>query len=465
MKRYTTILAVVIACLVITGCVPKNWIVWAPDGKTAAVLSDDGLQLMQPNGKMSPVLLPNAVAVTWSPDGKQLLVSETEEVIWFDDIRKSISDKQFTEIIEVGRLVHHIPKSPDLDNTYLIVSELVDKLKLSDTARSAVALYLQDELEQKIPQGLLKKDVNIPSVRLIHYRLYDFIGAGRSGKLEPNHVMASNLFDRDTFPHPRFSPDGRSVAYLAGIDTSGQNALWVTEPVDGAAAEVIADRAVAFAWAPDSKRLAYFEPVEDSDAMVLLKTRNVRDAADALRPTGKPVDVAGLVTGNTQFLEVLPDNQILFAAPPIELPITVADFKSENRLFRLDPEQKFALEQVLEPSLGGPRFERLTAFSISPNGDRLAYVDNEGRAGVIELKTGAHTAIQTEKLEGVSIALIPAWRGNKELTVMRANPENRIGATAGQVVRWRDGATQTVLGADWPRDPFKSRLGQKTKLK
>jgi hypothetical protein len=463
--RPASLIAITLFCLAATGCVPKNWIVWSPDQKTAAVLSNQGLQLTQNNGKLSPVLIPNAIAATWSPDGAQLLVSETEEVIWFDDLRKNIADQQLTEILEVGQIVHHLTQSPKLDSTFLVVSDLIEKLQLTDAARAAVALYLQDELEQEAPKGLLKQDINIPTVNLVHYRLYHFTGRGAKGQLEPAYTLASNLFDRDTFHHPRFSPDGRAVAYLAGIDTSEHNALWISETKESAAAEVLADRAVAFAWAPDSKRLAWFEPVDNNDVTVMIKARAVRDAADNLRPVGPTVDMAGLVAGNTQFLHVLPDNQILFAATPIELPISANNFQAKTDLYRLDPENNFAISPVIDPSQSGPNFTRITAFSVSPNGKRLAYVDNEGRAGLIDLANGAHTVLQADKINGTSIALIPAWRGNNELTVVLDNPEKRIGGPAGAVTLWKDGAATQVLGADWPRAAFKSRLGEQNKLK
>ena len=118
MCRNASFIAVTIACLLATGCVPKNWIVWSPDGKTAAVLSDDGLQLAQPNGKISPVLNPTAVAATWSPNGKQLLVSETEEIIWFDTIRQSVADQQLTQILEIGQIVHHLSESREALNPH-----------------------------------------------------------------------------------------------------------------------------------------------------------------------------------------------------------------------------------------------------------------------------------------------------------------------------------------------------------
>jgi len=64
---------------------------------------------------------------------------------------------------------------------------------------------------------------------------------------------------------PRFSPDGRWIAFLRAADDDDKPQLHVT-PADGGEARRVCEHplgAEAFAWSPDSTRLAYVARVPD----------------------------------------------------------------------------------------------------------------------------------------------------------------------------------------------------------
>ena len=61
------------ALLVLAGCVTQR-VVWSPDGKQAAVLSEDGLYLCDAEGTISGLLLPDVTAVAWFQDSRRLAV-------------------------------------------------------------------------------------------------------------------------------------------------------------------------------------------------------------------------------------------------------------------------------------------------------------------------------------------------------------------------------------------------------
>lgn len=466
MTRHTLILATAFTFLISTGCVPKNWIAWAPNGQTAALITDDGLQLMSPTGQLSQILIPNATTATWSPNGKQLLVSQTQEVIWFKDIQSSVSDPQFTALLNTGKIIHHLTNSPDLDSPYLLLTQIIEEFKLTDNARAALALYLQDEFDQEIPSGLIKQNVAIPTAKLLHYKLYDYI----EGQLTPSTTrpsVASTLLNTDTHQPPRFSPDGKSIAYLAPADGTASNALWITNIHDNSAIEsLIVPKAVAFDWTPDSKSLAYMEPLDTNPAFVALRAKQVRDANGDVPNNPQVTEIAGLLTANAQFLRVLPDGQIVFLATPLNLPLPSNDFKPTHQFYQADPKEADLITQITgHPGQNSPQLTRITDASLSPDSARIAYVDNEGRAGIIQIKNGKHTPLQTEKLQGVSTALVPAWRNRHQLTFVQRHPKRGLDRPDGRVVLWSKGEIQSVLSDTWDRDTFASRLGRQTTAK
>src|SRR5687768_9460721 len=91
MKR-TLMAAGVLLIGLIAGCDPEAMVVWAPDGKKAAVLGKDGMYLCDGEGKLSKLLIPRAVKAAWFADSQRVLAVVGQEKGRWNDLEPYIGD-------------------------------------------------------------------------------------------------------------------------------------------------------------------------------------------------------------------------------------------------------------------------------------------------------------------------------------------------------------------------------------
>lgn len=65
--------------LLLAGCLEKH-VVWSPDGSRAAVIARDGLRLCDPEGTLTPLLLPGVYQAAWLGDSRRLVVARKRNV-------------------------------------------------------------------------------------------------------------------------------------------------------------------------------------------------------------------------------------------------------------------------------------------------------------------------------------------------------------------------------------------------
>jgi Tol biopolymer transport system component len=88
-----------------------------------------------------------------------------------------------------------------------------------------------------------------------------------------------------TMYRPRFSPDGRHVAFLMPTPHNEEKATLIVASTDGKtdAIEVAAGVAIGFDWRPDSKAIAYVK--QDGDPILGAVEEKVLVAEDGVVPT------------------------------------------------------------------------------------------------------------------------------------------------------------------------------------
>jgi Tol biopolymer transport system component len=90
----------------------------------------------------------------------------------------------------------------------------------------------------------------------------DAIWVARADGSEVKPFTAGTQRDR----HPRWSPDGRSLAFLS--DRNGDKRQLYVIPVDGGEAYPLTDMgggAMSLAWSPDSRQIAFLSPVDGEE--------------------------------------------------------------------------------------------------------------------------------------------------------------------------------------------------------
>src|SRR5580698_4256074 len=94
--------ALVAVVIVLAGCASER-IVWAPDGKHAAVIGEKGLYICDPDGKLSDLLVPDVVLAGWFPDSERLaLVRGVEYKTWKEAVAV-MPEEQRGRIEEAGQ--------------------------------------------------------------------------------------------------------------------------------------------------------------------------------------------------------------------------------------------------------------------------------------------------------------------------------------------------------------------------
>jgi len=89
------LISLALALAFVVGCLPTKRIVWAPDGRTAAVVSDHGLYMIDGKGAVLPPHFEGAVAeCSWMPDGSKLIVVHATDAKTWDDIATILSPEQ-----------------------------------------------------------------------------------------------------------------------------------------------------------------------------------------------------------------------------------------------------------------------------------------------------------------------------------------------------------------------------------
>jgi serine/threonine-protein kinase len=210
-----------------------------------------------------------------------------------------------------------------------------------------------------------------------------------SGDLEPGGGLLT-VFDREGqarplplaqrgLHHPRFSPDGRRLAFVVGVGASGAGGdVWVhSRATEGLSRLTFGGEASYPLWTPDGESVAYY----DSSAIVM-KAADGSGAAEALVPT----DPSPLLPGSWSpdgrtlaYTRVGPSNDVYLVEP--------GGVRGEARLFEKDA--------------SGPVF--------SPDGRWIAYSQpGSGSAHVFVRPVSGEGKWQVSPDQGA----YPRWRGD-----------------------------------------------------
>src|SRR5262245_102036 len=268
---------------------------------------------------------------------------------------------------------------------------------------------------------------------------------------------------------PRWSPDGKSLAFLSSRQGSKKAQIWLMNRAGGEAIKLtdIKGGISDYAWSPDSKRFVLV--VEDPDPSVA-DDENAKDKKDGESKTPKPIvinryyfkaDVSGYLRGERSHL------QLFDIATKKAIPLTAGVFDEESPAWSPDSSQIAFIRRHGEGDVdkapnhdlfviearAGAKERRLTTttadeagrLSWSPDGHSIAYVlgdelkysaYDQNRLAVIPAAGGA-SKVLTEALDRPVRA--PLWTsdGSILLNVVDDRSEyiGRIAGTGGKVER------------------------------
>lgn len=433
-------LVVVAVLLVLAGCVSQR-VVWSPDGKQAAVLTDDGLCLCDADGKVSGLLLPDVVGVAWFQDSRRLAVDRSETCTNWQGLAAALGPQGRDDVkrAATGLLARLQNGSRD---QVLEAEHEADEAQLS-----ARLLYLRDQggdTALKLLEGAerfrdLKVEVSTLAVAQVN-----------GGVVDVGSILAAEI---GRIVQIRISPNSAAIAYTVG------GGLSVVAVGGGEPGRLVAGIAAGYPdWSPDGKSLVYItalstNPASDIKLGVLTRQR-VLNESGRVEIESNRVDLAGLLFNDQSRVRCLRDGRILFASEEWRLPVTTNDLPQRQQLFALDPDRQSTLTPLVPHGTQEMLPSNLSNFEVSPDEKRVAVCGDKSSVAVFTLASGNVELVQDAG--EADTKSIPSWRSASELCYIAIQNSNTNQPKA-QVALWENGKSR-VISRDWPASARKGLL-------
>jgi hypothetical protein len=454
--------------LVCTGCNPKEWVCWAPDGQHAFVRGADDTWLVDSSGKILGKV-PDARA--WLPDSRRLIAVHAIKPASWDEYARLIGSERVEKTIATTVGAAQAIQGYQGDWSKFGDSGLYKKwerAEIGDTYHGdwllrSVALYLKQTNPQLIAPVLQATSISEQDLLPDIYEIV-ILNAVPSGSL--SEQLLARLPDEILWVCA--SPNGQAVAFA--VAEPGRPALYVISQTAGSRAVLVDTGAIEADWTADSQDLVYakttipYSLLEKSVQLGTITRRKVCGQDGQVIAAPEPAwDLAGVILGQNSTTRVacLPDGRILFAGAPMRLPALTGDEPGHFTLFAIRPGATPALESVVKPEAIAQLPNRVDRFSLSPDKRKAAILDEEGQVSAVFLDTGEVRPIQQTKIysdTGKYTQLIPTWRNADEVTcvVPVGDPSGSPGRA--EVVLVNLNGQKTAISKSWSDATIKALL-------
>ncbi len=409
----------------------EDRLAWSPDGKQAVLRVDDKLYVMDANGSLSGIVASNVTGAAWLPDSRGLVLTRLLTVDKWKDAESLLPPTE----VDVAKT---------LANAFLALgAEGVDQFepKRPELVSPAI-LYLFDMQSNALHEALQKSkhpgnvETDLSNMRTSQVaEVSVLLLAGRQTRVVERTLTGLS--------QPLPSPTAPVVAYQAG-DTL------TVAPLDGSTNRVVAtDKLLgAYGWTPEGKALVYAARLSDkdnSDFILASISRHVVIDTNGALIAGEKLPLTMNASTFTPRVKSLPDGRVLFAGDALQLPSPAATAPSAN-FYLIDPALGTNAVPVVIPSAAGTLPQDLAAFTLSPDGRRIAIVESgSDSVAVLDVASGALEVVSPKR--GWKSKMLPSWRGTNELyfAALPSSSTNRP-----ELFRWRTGSTPQAISTNWP---------------
>ncbi|HUJ42137.1 MAG TPA: hypothetical protein VLW52_00895 [Opitutaceae bacterium] len=449
-------LAATAALLLMAGCLEKH-LVWSPDGRQAVVIAKDGLHLCDPDGRLTPLLMPDVDQAAWLGDSERLVVVRERRVGDWSTIARFAGAERAAAL---AAQAESIWRQFEAGGKWGVLTMEQGK----DKTAAFLKIFLRERhgeaLRAKLSAGdwddLSGKQVDLS--QLIPARI-----AG--GQITAGAVLHEGL---EKIENLRLAPGDQMIAYTTddALGSDDDCRLLLARIDDTEVALVAEHTNLSPDWTPDGRALVYVQAAgtpsqKDDLRLATLVRREVIDEGGRIKVAEKPEELAGLMFSNTTRVRCLRDGLVLFNTVEFSLPITTKDADVEReKLFMWDAARQSTLVRVI-PRLEQEKLPKnLTFFEVSPDEKRLLVGGVDGEVSVLTLATGEVEELQ--KAGDYNLMAAPVWRNADEVTFARRNPavdgrnpERKVEIVRRKVVMQK-GDAETVLSRDWSREMLES---------
>jgi hypothetical protein len=421
----------------------EDRLAWSPDGKQAVLRVDDKLYFMDVNGSLSDIVASNVTGTAWLPDSRGLVLTCLLTVDKWKDAESLLPAAEMDAAKSLAKAFLAL----GVEST-----ELLD-LKRTELASPAI-LYLFDTQSNALHEALQKSkdpdklEADLSNSRTVAVYEVSLLPTGKQPRTLERSLTGLS--------QPLPSPTAPVIAYQAG-DTL------TVAPLDGSTYRVVATEKSlgAYGWTPEGKALVYAARLSDRDSseitLASIARHIVIDTNGAL-VAGEKQPLSMNASTFTPRVKSLPDGRVLFAGDALHLPSPTTTAPSAN-FYLIDPALGTNAAPVAIPAAAGTLPQDLGAFTPSPDGRRIAIVENgSDSVAVLDVASGAMEVVSPK--HGWKSKMLPAWRGTNELyfAALPASSTNRP-----ELFRWRKGSAPQAISTNWPDAVISSLLAKPEK--
>ena len=438
--------------LLMAGCGPEEWIVWAPDG--AHAIAQDGI-IDSAGNTLGAVTGEGETIAAWLPDSRRVLVVRSVKAASWEEYAALLgAERAVIVAAAAGELARLIAENQDalaeFDGTpgfkiwrenletrgeqadavlaYLdaVRPGLLDPLMEASAKRDADAARKEnggaDAGQPETTGAAIREQMGYPKILELHVRSVAAPGVSDDQLL---------LRSAGEFGSLAVSPNGRAVSFVR--EESADLRLYAMALEPGAQPVLVQSGAEFAAWSPDGQELAYskssiprrIQKEKDGLGLGSIARRRVCTPEGAIIAEAEPgEDVAGLILPEYPArVAWLPDGRILFAGAKFTLPATTQNLPNGLTLFALRLQPAPSVEQLIPDSVPSRLTERVNYFTVSPDGKKVAVLGNAGAVSVLALDTKTFSTLQDAcphfaRKGSDDSMLVPAWRSADELTFL-----------------------------------------------
>lgn len=408
-ERSKALACATFAVLILSGCRCDENVVWSPDGKRAALLSES-LRLTAPDGALSPVAGGRIERLQWLADNRQAIVVRESIIRSWKDLCRALTPAEQSRIIASAARIR-------AGSGYLDASPRINQIDLENFREAC--LYIRDSRGAAALADVVRRwhieGLNDPATReallpVIHtVQLVEIGGTVADARMSVKRTIFKSRLPVEDI---RLAPGGHMMTILQGelnrlmlVDMSGS-------------ARIIALNSSRPDWSRDGGRVFYLHtPAQgekqtsvyiNSIPVVSLSSVSVNSSTTTSKSAVNRHDIAQLAgeidishgARSGMRVRVISKDHLLVAAHPLKLPATAGSFGLEPVCFFKVNTTSGAIEQIAIENLSRTARENNAISRFEPNqdGTMAAMIDDTGTVSVAPLA-------------GQSTRLIEIYRG------------------------------------------------------